>query len=76
MTASQPSYDDVTRRLAEAEQTLDAIRSGNVDAFVVSTHGGPQIYTLESADVLYRLLIEQMPEGAAALTADGTIVFA
>lgn len=37
---------DLRHRLAEAEETLHAIRSGEVEALVI----GEQIYTLESAD--------------------------
>ena len=37
--------DDLRNRLAEAEETIEAIRSGEVDALVI----GDQIYTLESA---------------------------
>jgi len=37
-------------RLEEAESTLQAIRHGEVDALVVSSPTGPQVYTLYSAD--------------------------
>jgi PAS domain S-box-containing protein len=62
--------------LGEAQQTLDAIRDGEVDAVVV---GGPEtrrIYTLESADRSYRMLIEQMAEGAIMLSADSVVLYA
>ena len=35
---------------------------------------GEQVFTLESADKPYRLLVAQMPHPAATLTADGTII--
>ncbi len=66
----------VRAQLAEAEATLDAIRSGEVDALVVSGKQGEQIYTLKDADRPYRLLIEEMQQGAVTLDANGTILFA
>ena len=53
------------RRLREAEDTLKAIRDGHVDALVVSSPDGEQLYTLRTADQPYRLMVEQMREGRA-----------
>jgi PAS domain S-box-containing protein len=63
-------------RLQEAEETLRAIQSGEVDALVVSTTEGEQVFTLQGADRSYRDLIEQMNEGALTLTGDGMILYA
>ncbi len=63
-------------RLDEAEETLRAIRSGEVDALVVSGMGGEQVFTLKGADHSYRTLIEGMSEGALTLTAEGMILYA
>lgn len=41
---------EVRARLAEAEDTLRAIRSGEVDAVVVDGPGGPKVYTLQGTD--------------------------
>ncbi len=60
---------------AEAEETLSAIRRGEVDAFLVSTDEGEKVYTLKTAEHPYRVLIEQMREGAAILSIDGTILY-
>ena len=62
-------------RLEEAEETIRAIRSGAVDAFVVEVPNGARVYTLESADRPYRLLVEEMQQGALTLSHDGTIVY-
>ncbi len=63
-------------RLEEAEETLRAIGSGEVDAFVVSGPGGEeQVFTLKGAELPYRILVESMNEGAATLAADGTIFY-
>src|SRR5262249_29412151 len=48
-----------------------AIRDGSVDAFLV----GEQVYTLEGADRPYRLFVEEMQQGVATLSEDGTIRF-
>jgi two-component system NarL family sensor kinase len=63
-------------RLAEAEQTLRAIRNGEVDSVVVAGKQGPQVFTLQGAEHAYRVLIESMNEGALMLTADKTILYA
>ena len=63
------------RRLQEAEDTLAAIRDGHIEALVVHSPDGEQIYTLRSADQPYRLMVEQMREGALTLADDGTILF-
>lgn len=62
-------------RLREAEETLDAIRNGDVDAVVVGGPSGQQVYTLENADRPYRVLIEQMQEGAITLSDEGIILY-
>ena len=63
-------------RLDEAEDTLRAIRSGEVDALVVSGVDGEHIFTLNGAERMYRMLIEDMNEGALTLAPDGVILYA
>ena len=63
-------------RLVEAEETLRAIRSGEVDALVIETAMGSQIFTLKGADYSYRMIVENINEGAVTLLPDGTIVYA
>jgi two-component system nitrate/nitrite sensor histidine kinase NarX len=67
---------DLRARLDEAEDTLRAIRSGEVDALVVSGMEGDQIFTLKGAELPYRVLIEDMNEGALTLAMDGVILYA
>ena len=69
------SGDELISRLREAEETLDAIRTGRVDAVVIAGPAGQQVYTLENADRPYRVLVEQMQEGAVTLSDDGTILY-
>ncbi len=63
------------RRLQEAEDTLNAIREGHVEALIVQSGNSQEIYTLRSADQPYRLMVEQMREGAMTLADDGTILY-
>jgi len=63
-------------RLAEAEETLRAIRSGEVDAVMVAGKRGDRVFTLKGAEHAYRTLIESMNEGALELTPDKTILYA
>jgi len=67
--------EDLRARLAEAEETLRAIHSGEVDALVVATTAGEQVFTLTGAERAYRLLIEAMNEGALTLALDGVILY-
>lgn len=69
------SERSLRRRLSEAEDTLHAIRGGEVDAVVVDGPSGQQIYTLESPDQPFRIFVEQMQEGALTVNVDGSIVY-
>jgi len=67
--------EELRIRLTEAEELLNAIRSGEVDALVVSLPEGDRIYTLAGAEHAYRVLIESMSEGAAILAPDHSIIY-
>lgn len=67
---------ELKTRLAEVEETLNAIRSGEVDALVATGPNGDQIFTIQGAETPYRILVEEMNQGALMLIPDGTIVFA
>lgn len=73
---SDEDNDELRARLQEAEETLRAIRSGEVDALIVSTEEGDRLFTLQGADHSYRALVERMNEGALSLTPDGMILYA
>jgi PAS domain S-box-containing protein len=75
MSAESLDTAELLAKLREAEQALDAVREGAVDAVVVNGKGGQQVYTREGADRPYRALIEQMQEGAVTLTREGTILY-
>ncbi len=67
--------EDLRLRLEEALDTLRAIRSGEVDALVVSTPQGDQVYTLKGAERTSRLILETLNEGVLTVAEDGTIIY-
>jgi len=81
MYEERKMYDDpaaelleLRARLKEAEDTLDAIRSGAVDALVISGPDGPQSFTLSGADTVYRTFFQTMGEGGLTVNDQGTIL--
>jgi signal transduction histidine kinase len=74
-TSKATQLEALQVKLLEAEETLEAIRLGAVDALVVKEQDRQQIYTLKSADHTYRVLIESMNQGALTLDEDGTILY-
>jgi PAS domain S-box-containing protein len=71
----QREIDELRRRLGEAEETLTAIRSGMVDALLVTGREGEKVFILKGADHPYRIMVEEMNEGAVTLAGDGTILY-
>jgi PAS domain S-box-containing protein len=67
--------DELQNRLSECEDTLEAIRTGAVDALVGSDEHSEHIFTLQSVDYSYRVMAESMNEGAVTLDKNGIIVF-
>lgn len=64
------------QQLEEANETIDAIRFGRIDALVVKgPDQKPQLYTLKTADQTYRVFIEKMNEGAITLNEEGIILY-
>ena len=77
-TGEQVTHDeieDLRRRLEEAEETLRAIRTGEVDALVVEAPEGEVVYTLTTADYPYRLMIDEMNQGAVSVAPDSIILY-
>jgi signal transduction histidine kinase len=68
--------EETRRQLYEALETIEAIRTGQVDAIVVQNGSAHQLYTLQTADLAYRVFIEKMTEGALTLSPQGIILFA
>ena len=68
--------EELKAQLGEAQETLRAIRQGEVDAVVASTAEGDRVFTLRGAETPYRVIVENISEGAATLLPDGVILYA
>ena|SRR5688572_25454526 len=66
---------ELENKLAEAEQLIESIKAGEVDAFAIMNNNAHEVYTLQSGDYAYRVLIEKFGEGALNLAEDGLIVY-
>lgn len=66
---------ELENQLEESEQLIDAIKAGEVDAFAINRENKSEIYTLQSGDYAYRVLIEEFEEGAINVTEEGLIVY-
>jgi len=75
IVSKEDEIERLRQQLDEANAAIEAIRSGQVDAFVVEDNNGPRLYTLKSADQTYRLFIETMTEGAITLNKEGIILY-
>lgn len=67
--------ENLRHQLDEATDTIEAIRSGQVDALIVKGKDGNKLYTLKTADQTYRVFIEKMTEGAVTLNSNGIILY-
>ena len=65
----------LTDELEELREIIRAVKSGEVDALVIQTVTGDKVFTLKSADVTYREVIEDMKEGTALLADDNTVLY-
>ena len=74
--APSPELARLQARLAVADETLRAIREGEVDSVTVAGKTGSRTFTLNGAEHAYRVLIECMNEGALSLTGNKVILFA
>ena len=73
--ALQKRIIELEERLEESDQLIDAIKAGEVDAFAINNTDKSEIYTLQSGDYAYRILIEEFGEGALNVTEGGLIVY-
>jgi len=72
---SPAGLEALRNRLRVAEDTLRALRAGEVDGLVVTGAGDEHVIALQGADLPYRILLDQMYAGAVTLTLDGIIVY-
>lgn len=66
---------ELRARLAETEQVLAAIKAGQIDALVSSTDAGSRVQIIEDAELPYRVLIDEIQDGALTIDLDGTILY-
>src|SRR5258705_551310 len=71
----QEQVKKLQRELEEAQEPLRAIRKGEVDGLIVEGPNGQQLFTLKTVEQPYRMLIEQMQEGALTLTPLGDVLY-
>ena len=57
------------------EQALQAIRSGGIDSVILGPPGAEQIHPIMGADRSFRAIVEQMGEGAAAVSERGIVLY-
>ena len=81
MTEREPLAADeeialLRSQLEDLQQTVDAIREGDVDAVVVGGAAGDQLYTQISADRPYRVIVEEMGDGALTTSERGVVLYA
>lgn len=62
-------------QLSEANDLIDAIKEGSIDAFILNREGRSDIYAIENIDYTYRVLIEKFNEGAISISEDGLILY-
>jgi PAS domain S-box-containing protein len=74
-SSSSNTHGRLRARLKNAEETLQAIHAGEVDALMVSSRRGEQVVSLQGGEPAYRLLVEAMSEGAATLSRDGVVLY-
>lgn len=67
--------EELENRLAEAEALIEAIKAGEVDAFAFSKGDQHEVFTLQTGDFAYRIMVENINEGALNLSADQLIVY-
>jgi PAS domain S-box-containing protein len=75
LSEMQNRVAELELRLKETEETLQAIRNGEVDAIIVSGENGEKVFSLVSSETPYRILIEKMDEGAVTVLSNGTVVY-
>jgi len=70
---------ELRARLEEAEDTLRAIRSGEVDSLVVETDEGPQIFSLDAAEAASNRfrgeILAQVSDSVIAVEADQRVTY-
>lgn len=64
------------REIDDLTETLKAIRTGGIDAVIIPGADGDELYMLSSADRPYRVIVEEMGDGAATISERGILLYA
>jgi PAS domain S-box-containing protein len=72
--ADSAELAEVRAQLRELQQTIEAIRTGEVDSLLIGPPGHEQVHL--TADRSYRLIVEAMNEGAATVSTSWVILAA
>lgn len=67
--------EELRQKVDDLEAALEAIRGGGVDAVIVGPEDHKRVYTLTSADRPYRVIVEEMGEGAATISESTAVLF-
>ena len=63
------------QQLNEVNETIETIKRENIDALVIANEKNIKFFIEETADKPFRLLIENMHEGAVTVNEDGSILY-
>ena len=66
---------ELRAQLVEAQEALEAIRTGQVESLVIEGPNGPSIFSLEETNFSYRVLVEAISEGAVTMGEDGVVLY-
>ncbi|SDT08784.1 PAS domain S-box-containing protein [Nocardioides scoriae] len=73
----EPDLEELRQQVAYLQRSLAAIGGGaGVDAVVLGEEDHEQVYTLTSADRPYRVIVENMGEGAVTVSENGVVLYA
>lgn len=72
---SELTLSELKQRLLEAEENLAAISSGKADAIVVQNENGLKVFTIQGAETAYRIMVENMNEGALTIDSNGVVLY-
>src|SRR5690606_16115018 len=73
--ALNAQIEELKNQLYESNNIIEAIKDGSVDALVLNKNGRLHVYSIESADYTYRILIEKFGEGALSISDTGLILY-
>jgi PAS domain S-box-containing protein len=66
---------ELSLKLKEANEIIESIRNGNIDAIMIATNRDQKMLVSDRADQTYRRFIENMSEGVVTLYGDGNILY-